>query len=62
MKCCWVLLPAIGGKDAKYCSEKVGYKMVKDDDDNKVRKYNSFCPKHQAMADKEDSENESESY
>lgn len=38
--CRWVLA------NGSYCEAKVKYRMVRDDDQNLVRKYNPFCPDH----------------
>jgi hypothetical protein len=46
--CCFVLAPASVGVDAKYCGAKVSFKVEKDQDANKRRKYNAFCDKHEA--------------
>lgn len=47
-KCCWVTKPADTEIDAKYCNKPVRFKIVLDDDQNKVRKYNPFCDEHMA--------------
>lgn len=52
-KCCWVLKPAKKGEAAIYCNSPTSYKMVKDDDGLKYRKYNSFCDEHQKKWDKQ---------
>lgn len=39
--CRWVLA------DGDYCEKPVKYKMVRDDDENLVRYYDSFCTEHQ---------------
>jgi hypothetical protein len=50
-KCCWLLSePCVF--PATYCGKKTSYKMVKDDDDNSVRKYNHLCDEHMAEAAK----------
>jgi len=49
--CRWIKEAAKVGKEAVYCGKPVKYKMVLDDDDNKVRKYNSFCKEHQKQVD-----------
>jgi len=49
--CCWVISPAKTENGefipAVYCGKKTSYKIVKDDDENKVRKYNLFCDEHE---------------
>lgn len=57
-KCHWILKPSSLGINAVYCDKPVKFKIIKDDDNNKYRKYNSFCDEHQIEADKEDNENE----
>lgn len=49
-KCCWVL------STKEYCNKPTGYRMVKDDDENSVRKYNPFCPVHAKLAAQDDEE------
>ncbi|AWN04046.1 hypothetical protein PBI_PEREGRIN_221 [Rhodococcus phage Peregrin] len=44
--CRWVLRPYAPGQDAVYCEKPVGWRMVRDDDFNLVRKYNTFCDVH----------------
>lgn len=44
MTCCWVLA------DKTYCNKPTGYRMVRDDDANLVRKYNHFCSEHEEAA------------
>lgn len=47
-KCCWVLRNEwIAGKyEVEYCGRPTSYKVVLDDDSNKVRKYNHLCDHH----------------
>jgi hypothetical protein len=50
-KCWYVLKPwtrDLQGNlvEPVYCHKPVHYKIVKDDDYNKVRKYNNFCDEH----------------
>ena len=45
--CHWVLVPFSPGVDAQFCGEKTNWTNPKDDDDNRRRKYNPFCPKHE---------------
>jgi hypothetical protein len=45
--CRWVLT------NGKYCENVVKFRFVKDDDDNKVIKYEHFCPFHMEKAVKE---------
>ena len=59
--CCYVLETWTTDKEGKmvppnYCGKKVGWKMVKDDDENTVRKYNPFCDEHQKIVDAEPDE------
>lgn len=55
--CRWIKLPASHGpephlrRDAVYCNAPVPYVMQYDDDENKVRRYATFCPEHQALVD-----------
>lgn len=56
--CCWILIPNSPGVSAVYCGEKVSYKMLPDDDNNKVRKYEHFCKKHKERAEKQDEEDD----
>lgn len=35
-----------GSDDKFYCGKEVQYYIVKDEDGNKIRKYNVFCFKH----------------
>jgi hypothetical protein len=44
----------IGEIAGSNCGKPTGFKIVFDDDGNKVRKYNSFCPKHAELAEQED--------
>lgn len=52
-KCCWVLVPNSKDVSAIYCGKDVKYKIVKDDDENKIRKYEAFCPEHKIAAEKQ---------
>jgi hypothetical protein len=61
--CAWVLIPASapGGdvhlsREAKYCGERCSHTMERGDDGFRRRKYNTFCDRHQAIADAEESE------
>jgi len=49
--CCW-LLSAPCVFPATYCGAKTSYVIVRDDDDNKVRKYHHLCDVHLAEAAK----------
>jgi len=53
-RCCWVLSKI--GEPIVYCNKKVKYKMVRDDDHNLTRKYDSFCEEHMLKAKEEDDE------
>lgn len=45
--CCWVLQNAAPGTPAVYCNKPVTtYRIVRDDDNNKVRKYDTLCSEH----------------
>jgi hypothetical protein len=48
--CCWILTPFTKTEQASYCNKPVGWKMVRDDDGNLVRKYNPICDYHQETA------------
>ena len=55
--CCWVhSKPA--EFPVKYCGKKVRYKIIKDDDNNDVRRYNAFCDEHQKLADAQPDEDD----
>lgn len=41
---CWYVLA-----NGQPCNQAVGYTIQRDDDYNKVRCYNSFCPTHAAI-------------
>jgi hypothetical protein len=50
MKCTWLLSePCVF--PAKLCGSPTRYKMVKDDDDRLVRKYDHLCPAHRVKAE-----------
>lgn len=51
--CCWVLTPASPGVDATYCGKPTSYRIVEDDDGNRVRKYNAQCDFHKQKADEQ---------
>ena len=46
-KCVWVLKPATENSPAVYCEKYTDWKMVLDEDGNRVRDYFHFCNKHQ---------------
>ena len=46
--CRWVL------SDGTYCEKPVRYTIIKDDDGNPVRKYNTFCDYHLKLAEEQD--------
>jgi len=46
--CKWVL------KNGAYCGKPVSYKMVLDDDMNKVRKYDTWCKEHKIRVQEEE--------
>ena len=48
-KCCWVIESASQGVDAVYCDSPVKFRILKDDDQNKIRSYDMFCEKHQKL-------------
>ena len=49
--CCWVITPAAPGQTPVYCGKRiVTYKLERDDDGNKVRKYDTLCSEHRAAA------------
>ena len=50
--CVWMVTHSNGR--ANYCGAFAGWKMVKDDDQNRVRKYYPFCEKHDREAKKQD--------
>ena len=59
--CCWVKIPASSGggdpllrRDAVFCGKPTSYRMERDDDDNLVRRYLSFCDEHQVIVDAQD--------
>lgn len=54
--CRWVL--SLPGESAVCCGQPVGYHIVRDDDGNRVRKYDAFCEEHlaRAQADEERAE------
>jgi hypothetical protein len=45
--------PTIDYGDQFHCGKKKKYKIVKDDDGYKVRKYNIFCEEHTGDEDEE---------
>lgn len=56
--CCWIHRPCSIGIEAIYCGKPVRYTMTKDDDGNRVRKYNHFCDEHEPLAKKQEEEEE----
>lgn len=44
--CCFIYRPASPGVDAIYCGLPTRYKIVKDDDGNRIRDYDTRCPQH----------------
>ena len=52
--CCWVLHNAAPGVKAEYCGAPVSYRIVRDDDENRMRRYNPFCARHQEAANQQD--------
>jgi len=54
-RCSW-LLSGVGEFPERRCGAAVRYHMVRDDDDNLVRKYEHFCETHKKRADEEDAE------
>jgi len=55
---CFFILSQPMELPVRHCGAPAGYTMKRDDDDNLVRKYRPFCPKHQARADELDREEE----
>lgn len=51
MKCTWINHSDFTKRDTMLCGKRVGWRIVKDDDDNLVRKYNNLCDEHQKQAD-----------
>lgn len=47
-ECAWVL-SALGVHPATHCRRLTTYKMVLDDDERSVRKYDRFCAVHKKM-------------
>jgi hypothetical protein len=45
--CKWVL------KDKTYCGKPVSYKIILDDDRNKMRQYDTWCAEHKVRAAQE---------
>lgn len=54
--CRWVKSPATPGVNAVFCEKPVHFKMVPDDDDRPVRKYNAFCDEHMQKAEQQEQE------
>lgn len=54
--CRWVKV------DRTYCEKPVKYKIVLDDDNNRVRKYNTFCEEHQKLVDIQEQEEEDDMF
>ena len=50
--CRWILKGGNENRHSLYYEEKVAYKLVKDEEGNTKRVYNTFCDKHQLEADK----------
>lgn len=51
--CRWILKNATEHPPTGlYCEKKVSYRIVNDDDGNKVRLYNAFCDQHMIEAAK----------
>ena len=46
--CRWVLA------DGTYCGKLVSYKIILDDDRNKVRQYDTWCAEHKVKASQEE--------
>lgn len=49
--CCYALHTATKDEPATYCNQPTKYRIVLDDDGNKVRRYDIFCPEHRAKVD-----------
>lgn len=43
--CCYVLA------NSTYCGQPTKYKIKLDDDGNRLRVYDSFCPRHRTIVD-----------
>lgn len=51
--CMWIFSRP-GEVPVHRCGEKVGYVMVKDDDNRPIRQYHAFCPEHLEAAVRQD--------
>lgn len=58
--CAFVLVPNTPEKRGTTCGKRVGWTMIRDDDDNLVRKYKPFCDEHQAWVDAHPDEEDEE--
>ena len=47
--CTWINHSDFTQRDTMYCGKPVGWTMVKDDDGNRVRQYNTLCDEHQKI-------------
>ncbi len=53
-QCHWHIGEVGDTRDSAYCKATVNSYMSTDDDDNKVRKYDHFCPCHIEEASKDE--------
>lgn len=51
MRCVWIHKPAKPGEPAIFCNKPTSFTMVRDDDENLVRKYDSLCSEHRKKED-----------
>lgn len=54
--CRYVLVPASLGKPAVYCGQPVRFKIIKDDDGNSIRRYETFCDEHVKLKSEDEEE------
>lgn len=52
--CRWILRPATPEKEAEYCDCPVKYSIETDDDGQRRRKYETFCPRHKELLSKQE--------
>lgn len=56
--CRWVVRPATPGHPAEYCEAAVPYTVPAGPDGERQRQYASFCPKHQALVDQQEDDDD----